>query len=405
MGTSCAPSYANLFLGGWERSVFSDDLLEPFLNHVLGWFRFINDLLVIWTGTDQLLKAFIERLNINQFNLHFTFTYNTQSISFLDVQIIKNSAGQLTTDLYRKPTAGNTLLHASSPHPCPLIRSIPYAQYLRLKRNCTEDGDFRRQANALRTRLLARGYNRTTLRKAFNKALAQDRQTLLFGPPRPKKPYMTKIITKFSTHHHQLRNILSNHWHILTDHHTLRKYIKPTPDLVFRRATSLKDRLTHSHYKIPISGPREHRGTFKCGNCPHCPWIQEGQQFLLPNGEMFFPKHSAHCSTRGVIYLMTCACSAFYVGKTIRELRQRLGDHLYASTNGKLTTVGRHIGIHHRFNLDYIRFTILEVIPEDPRGGNWDRQILKRESLWIERLNALTPPGINEAHSYKYFLE
>lgn len=271
--------------------------MEPFLDNVLGWYRFIDDLLVIWTGTEQLLKTFINRLNTNQFNLHFTFTYHTQNISFLDVQVIKNSTGQLITVLYWKPSAGNTLLHMSSSHPRPLIRSIPYAQYLRLRRNCTEDGDFYRQANALRTRLLARGYSRTTLRKAFNRASALDRHSLLFGPTRPKKPYTSKIITTFSTHHHQLRNILSNHWHILTDHHTLKNYIKPTPDLVFRRATSLRERLTHSHYRIPSSGPREPRGTFKCGNCPHCPWIQEGQQITLPNGEVFFPRHSAHCGT------------------------------------------------------------------------------------------------------------
>lgn len=164
---SCAPSYANLYLGGWERMVFSDDLMEPFLDHVLGWFRFIDDLLVIWTGTEQLLQTFIAELNINSFNLHFTFSYDRLSIPFLDVLITKDSTGHLTTDLYRKPTAGNTLLHASSLHPRPLVRSIPFAQYLRLRRNCTEDGDFYKQANALRTRLLARGYKRTVLRKAF----------------------------------------------------------------------------------------------------------------------------------------------------------------------------------------------------------------------------------------------
>lgn len=47
---------------------------------------------------------------------------------------------------------------------------------------------------------------------------------------------------------------------------------------------------------------------------------------------------------------MICDCNAFYVGKTIRELRQQIGDHLYYSANGKLTTIGRHIGLYHRFD-------------------------------------------------------
>lgn len=63
-------------------------------------------------------------------NLHFTFNLDDTHIPFLDLLIIKNSNGTIGTNLYRKPTAGNTLLEASSAHPRPLVRSIPYAQYL-----------------------------------------------------------------------------------------------------------------------------------------------------------------------------------------------------------------------------------------------------------------------------------
>lgn len=65
--------------------------------------------------------------------------------------------GQLSTDLYRKPTAGNTLIHTSSAHPHPLT-SITYAQYLRLCRICMDEVDFHQQANALHERFLQRGF-------------------------------------------------------------------------------------------------------------------------------------------------------------------------------------------------------------------------------------------------------
>lgn len=100
-GTSCAPSYANLFLGGWEKTVFVNESLQPFLNQVLFWHRLIDDLFLIWTGSETSLIEFIELLNINDFNLRFTLSYDPSSVPFLDLRIIKGPNGQIQTDLYR----------------------------------------------------------------------------------------------------------------------------------------------------------------------------------------------------------------------------------------------------------------------------------------------------------------
>lgn len=90
----------------------------------------------------------------------------------------------------------------------------------------------------------------------------------------------------------------------------------------------------------------------------------------------------------GVVYLMLCRCKAFYVGKTIRELRQRIGGHLYYSGNGKLTTAGRHISLYHHCDVTAVQFLVLEVVQQNPRGeGDWDKTILQKETLWIESLN------------------
>lgn len=102
---------------------------------------------------------------------------------------------------------------------------------------------------------------------------------------------------------------------------------------------------------------------------------------------------------------MMCKCQVFYVGKTIRQLRQRINDHVYYSANGKmLTPVSRHLDLYHKFNPTAAQFIVLDVIKPDPRGGDWDKPVLQKETLWIERLEATHSPGINEAQSYKPFL-
>lgn len=81
--------------------MFVNESLQPFLNQVLFWHRLIDDLFLIWTGSETSLIEFIELLNINDFNLRFTLSYDPSSVPFLDLRIIKGPNGQIQTDLYR----------------------------------------------------------------------------------------------------------------------------------------------------------------------------------------------------------------------------------------------------------------------------------------------------------------
>lgn len=127
----------------------------------------MDDVFTVWAGSKDELNVFLESLQHNTYNLKFSYSYSQEKITFLDLEIFLNEARTLCSTLYRKPSAGNTLLHATSSHPKQLIRSIPSCQYLRL--NFTLGEDFKGEAAMLQERLLARGYSRTCLRKAYNK--------------------------------------------------------------------------------------------------------------------------------------------------------------------------------------------------------------------------------------------
>lgn len=104
-------------------------------------------MLVIWTGPQDELVQFISFIAHNNFNLKFTMQFDTQFVSFLDVNL--DADGSLYTTLHRKEMAGNTILLSTSAHPRPLVWSIPYSQYLRLQRNCAREEDFEIEAKAL----------------------------------------------------------------------------------------------------------------------------------------------------------------------------------------------------------------------------------------------------------------
>ena len=112
VGTMLAPLYANLFM-------------------------IRDDIFLIWPhGMVSLLK-FLNHLNTVHSTIKFTSDISPQEISFLDL-IIYIKGSKLYTRLYTKTTDWHVYLNFYSEHHMNLKSSIPYSQFLRLKRIYTE---------------------------------------------------------------------------------------------------------------------------------------------------------------------------------------------------------------------------------------------------------------------------
>ena len=128
MGTKLAPSYANLFMTKFEQNHVYTYHLQPTL-----WMKFIDDIFMIWAhGMDSLLE-FIEYLNTVHPTIKFTSTISPTEVPFLDL-IIYIRGDKLYTRFHTKSTDRHMYLNVYSEHPMSLKRSIPYSQFLRLKR-------------------------------------------------------------------------------------------------------------------------------------------------------------------------------------------------------------------------------------------------------------------------------
>lgn len=126
MGAQCAPTYASLVFRGKEREIFAREDLEIQLYQLLCWHMYIEDVLVFWTGGIEQLHEFMTLLYQNTWNLKFTYTFNSEKKIFLDLIIIKDHESKINMTLFRKNTAGNTILCAESAHVPQFIASIPY---------------------------------------------------------------------------------------------------------------------------------------------------------------------------------------------------------------------------------------------------------------------------------------
>ncbi|XP_077137157.1 uncharacterized protein LOC143796700 [Ranitomeya variabilis] len=119
--------------------------------------------------TDQ--QVFRDLLQLLQEN-------SSEEVTFLDPQVMARD-GSLYTKLFRKPTATNSLLDYRSFHPAHTRNGVPMGQFLRIRRNCTSDEDFRQEALQLTNRFRQRHYPRRCISTAFQRANAHTQESLL----------------------------------------------------------------------------------------------------------------------------------------------------------------------------------------------------------------------------------
>ncbi|KAJ1132389.1 hypothetical protein NDU88_010703, partial [Pleurodeles waltl] len=178
MGAKFSPSYANLYMGQFERIHLWSKCPKHITQHMLYWGRYIDDILAIWTGNASDLDTLIQHLNINDFNLNFTHKVDCIQIEFLDL-LLYITNHRITSRLYRKPTACNSILHAHSAHPLTQIRAIPYGEMIRVRRNCTDPDIFKQELNKLTHRFQARSYTKELISMGIKRISSKDQHSLL----------------------------------------------------------------------------------------------------------------------------------------------------------------------------------------------------------------------------------
>lgn len=110
MGANVAPTYANIFVTDMEEtSIYTSSHFKK----VLVWWRYIDDIFLIWTGDIQELQDFHSYLNTTDAEVNFTLTCSQEELHFLDTKVSVCN-GKLFTSLYKKNTDRNTLLKFDS---------------------------------------------------------------------------------------------------------------------------------------------------------------------------------------------------------------------------------------------------------------------------------------------------
>ena len=186
MGAKMATSYANLFLGFFEGNALKN---APFQPHT--WLRYIDDIFMIWTEGLDNLKISIDYLNNIHSTIKFISSHSSTNIPFLDVNVSLTNDGNISTDLYTKPTDKHQHLLYSSCHPLHTKKAVPFSLVLRLRRICSSDATFHTRTAQLAT------YNRNFVNKQIRRAADIPHQ-LTLQTKDINKPKRISFITTFN---------------------------------------------------------------------------------------------------------------------------------------------------------------------------------------------------------------
>ncbi|MCG8031445.1 MAG: GIY-YIG nuclease family protein [Candidatus Thiodiazotropha taylori] len=395
MGTKVAPSYANIFMGELESKLLLTAPYQPYV-----YLRYIDDIFMIWTGTEQELQLFYEHCNNFHRTIKFTMEFSTKEITFLDTRVRRDNNGKISFDLYCKPTDKHCYLQFKSNHPRSQKLAGPYSQFLRIRRICSNISDYDIHAKNLTDYYIRRGYPHQELLQSRAKARLANRENLL-NPTRVtnvQNDRMPFVLTHERDVQYFKKAILQL-WPLLSITHP-QLFDKP-PMFAMKIGNKISQRIVRAAFSTKTrgaSGQIRRNPVEDCTipDCKYCNCMYKSKIFKSTYTQYRYQaKLRGHCTTRNLVYMITCTkCKMQYVGETKREMKVRMTEHQRDTRKKRDTPVANHFN-RPDHTLEHMRFQIIDILssdPDDPKSTN-PRKI--KELYWIYQLHTLRPVGIN----------
>ena len=384
MGTKMGPSYACLFMGHLEHEICSQ--YQGPMPEVYK--RYIDDGIGATALSEATLLDFISFINDFHPTIKFTHTISSNTVTFLDLDLTLNN-GQISTTVHYKPTDSHSYLDYRSSHTPSTRDSIPYSQFLRLRRLCSDEDDFHSKAAEMSSFFEERHYPSKVIVNALDKVRNIPRQDSLqpsLTNASIDRPVLTLLYHPLTV---PVPKIIKSHWHILQSTPNLSDIFDKPPLIAHKRDRNIRDRLVHSKLKCNATPSP---GSTPCGaaDCTMCPFVLSDLKVRAPQCTFTIKRHF-NCQSTNVIYVLLCTlCGALYVGETGRYLSIRFKEHVKDIQYNRNKPVANHFnqqGHSHR----HLRVLGLWQMPNQDEKARKDA-----ESYFIQKLGTRSPNGINE---------
>jgi hypothetical protein len=175
MGTASAPVLANIYAAAYERK-----RRIPWEEGVLLYNRYIDDILLLFKGTQDDLTNFLNKFQLG--SLEVKWDCSRTKKEFLDIEVMKlqNRTGwHLSTRLFKKQMNRHLYIPWSSAHPSHVKKAFVKAELIRFAIVSSEVEYFADARKQFYGNLRRRGYPRETLDDWFTQVNYDSRSLLL----------------------------------------------------------------------------------------------------------------------------------------------------------------------------------------------------------------------------------
>ena len=315
----------------------------------------------------------------------------------------KDEDGNISTDVYQKPTDTHPYLNCTSAHPEHLKRSIPYSQALRLRRICSSNTILRERIKQYSEYFVACGYKRQIVLNEMSKVLAFTQDECLTPKTRDTSSERTPIVITYNPYTTYIAEIVNRHWDFLKSKERLAKIFNQRPLVAYRKPKSIRNILVRSKFLADEETVTE--GFCKPCKKPRGSWcrhINDTQTFKSTQSEREYRiLHRVNCQSPWVIYMIECKkCNLQYIGKSETSVNIRLNNHRNhvktAVNSCELTEHFLQNRRSHSFDND-IGVTVIEQIRKMEMTKDSRKELLRvREIFWQRKLNTIQPGGLNK---------
>jgi hypothetical protein len=293
MGSPSSGLFADIFLDTLETQILN---LPSSKRNISFWYRYVDDVICLWTGSTRQLDIFLTLLNSLNSSIQFTMeTEQNLSLNFLDLTI-SHTTSKFSYKIFRKATYTDSIIPNDSSHPPKTKKAALYSMINRLMSIPLSPPDYEREKNIILQIALNNGYNENTVVTIINKVNKRMMSKHLYGPCPNETPNFRRI--------HYIPSLAPLITNSLKEH-------KITP--AFYTNNTLKHILVNN--KLDKTPPMQNSG----------------------------------------VYQIRCDdCTFEYIGQTGRTFKTRINEHLRPMKNNAQTSkIAEHIlNTNHSFNPD-----------------------------------------------------